>query len=80
MRYYVIKDMDTGRLLTGTGGQGGGSTLSRGGKNTPPKLYTEGSAKSVVTQINNRRGCLRPINLKIIPVNVTKDLSSAEDK
>lgn len=73
--FYMVKEKGTENFAKGTGSGYNTSTM-RGNLNTPPKLYSIGSAKSVVTQkMNeqkfNNKHWKTPINeYEIYPVEV----------
>jgi hypothetical protein len=65
--YYIIRDKISGKYFNGSTGQGNSTFFNRK-KNVAPKLYTIGSAKSVVTQYTNLINVT--LDLEIIPVKL----------
>lgn len=60
MMYYLLKNIETGQFLKGTG--------KNWSIKTPPKLYTKGTAEQVASFYENYHGIL----LMVIPVNLVE--------
>lgn len=65
MQYYIIRDKLTGNYFKGSQGQSSSTFFTK--RNVAPKLYTIGTARSVITQYSKIRPMLE---LEIIPVEL----------
>ena len=70
MEFYIVREIKSGEFSKGTKSAyswyEGGTTMFRKAKQTPPKLYTLGSAKTVRTT-KKQFG----LEIEIVPVTLT---------
>lgn len=65
MQYYIVRDKVSGNYFKGSQGQSSSTFFTN--RNVAPKLYTIGTARSVVTQYSKIRPMLQ---LEIVPVEL----------